>query len=638
MGRVGRAVLAVVMVGLVLLGLQGRRTVHDVADVAAPAPAPTGAGAAAADNSASRRADSAAAAVGAGDAFLLSPDGTLRVDAGPQPNCSIWIDRHNVKTGGTTMRNIMLAHQAAGRCLYWGYSPQHGNWIGLLKYLETQPLSASTLLRLCIELHFPVDYFAGSVPQLSRLRAALAPRGCRLTLSTRVREPFAFYWSYYKWAVMGRQLAAWQCERMMRAPADQTEPSAVRARVRGRRLLVRCEAAGPDEPVALARRWRWGRNFTDWASSAHDLQSQTLLRAGIGWCVDYPPYEGSEPLPACRHWNAFSEQDGKALRSALRAFDHVGDAAAVEEHALLVRARTGLPPARVTRAAPSAKHHAGWPGQPTPPAVTLAEACPDKAACRALVARIAPSDATLWSHFGGGRAAGAVEAALGPRARIDAAVARARREQRAEDALELAMTEYTSAPRRARARNGTECARRSARYKPHVRPALQGTRACRQVKLGAPSAGGTPCMPVPRAIAKLWQDDASPFGRAAHFAGKGVDYGAQPREMVAVPAAGAPGDPLVCHWRAFAAEHAELVREAELPAEPFVCTATAGAAARDGHASSGAAAPTAPAQLADEAHYQRAGEHAAEHADWRKVTRKVAALANSSCPASTASS
>lgn len=135
---------------------------------------------------------------------------------GPNGRCFVLIDRHNHKTGGTTMRDIMLQNARYGDCHYWGYGQDEPHWSAWLaeanKLLPTAGRApGGQPIRLCLEAHFPVfDFMTLRVPAIAALRdaarapAASAARGCSVVLTTRVREPVSFYLSFYKWDIAGR--------------------------------------------------------------------------------------------------------------------------------------------------------------------------------------------------------------------------------------------------------------------------------------------------------------------------------------------------------------------------------------------------------------------------------------------------
>ena len=124
----------------------------------------------------------------------------------PEPASRIIIDRHVHKTGGTTVRTIF--HNAAdnGECMYWGYSVQTRE---LRKVVEALRSDNATVrgTRLCVEQHM-ADDVAAEHAMLQELRASLGAAAVYQT--TRVREPLAYYLSYFKWAIVGNKLAAEQ--------------------------------------------------------------------------------------------------------------------------------------------------------------------------------------------------------------------------------------------------------------------------------------------------------------------------------------------------------------------------------------------------------------------------------------------
>jgi hypothetical protein len=92
--------------------------------------------------------------------------------------CLVVFDRHNHKTGGTTMRTLFQSLAATGRCYYWGYGPSENYWTGLMHVLENggRPLGGTKPLRMCMELHFRVPYWAQSVRAPRLWSAARRPR------------------------------------------------------------------------------------------------------------------------------------------------------------------------------------------------------------------------------------------------------------------------------------------------------------------------------------------------------------------------------------------------------------------------------------------------------------------------------
>lgn len=102
--------------------------------------------------------------------------------AEPEP-CVFLIDRHVHKNGGSTMRELFLANEARGECIYWGYSAYGFEWRSvkqsLLEYLHDRSGQAegggspAPTLRICAEVHYPAGGF--NVTELSELRSQLLP-------------------------------------------------------------------------------------------------------------------------------------------------------------------------------------------------------------------------------------------------------------------------------------------------------------------------------------------------------------------------------------------------------------------------------------------------------------------------------
>lgn len=145
----------------------------------------------------------------------------------PLPHCAILIDRHIQKNGGTSMRAILLENDYLDGWQYWGYGlnrmPQvaaaivaalssAGNTSGACNRMRRSPL------RLAAELHYNngLPGLAGSLLQhfgpgspLQRLVASSAAGClCKVVLVTRLREPVAFYNSFWRWTGMDRKQMA----------------------------------------------------------------------------------------------------------------------------------------------------------------------------------------------------------------------------------------------------------------------------------------------------------------------------------------------------------------------------------------------------------------------------------------------
>lgn len=136
-----------------------------------------------------------------------------RVAVSEPPRCFIWADRHVQKTGGTSLRDVFKIAESQGRCAFWGYHQYDAAWRKALDFLVRFMRSDSPFpLRLCIEIH--TERFSRGRRQLTRnlsrrrldvlheLRRA-APASCRIVTTTRVREPYSYYKSYFQWAVSG---------------------------------------------------------------------------------------------------------------------------------------------------------------------------------------------------------------------------------------------------------------------------------------------------------------------------------------------------------------------------------------------------------------------------------------------------
>ena len=126
----------------------------------------------------------------------------------------IWVDRHLHKNGGSTIREVMLRNEEAGRCVYYGYGQTREGWRRLIKaLLRTQGSGtneSSTPPSICIEAHASqasAEFTSHRVPDLLALRAHFGRIGApaRVVLTTRVREPLSYYMSFYRWRVAGMQ-------------------------------------------------------------------------------------------------------------------------------------------------------------------------------------------------------------------------------------------------------------------------------------------------------------------------------------------------------------------------------------------------------------------------------------------------
>lgn len=266
-------------------------------------------------------------------------------------SCFVLIDRHNHKTGGTTMREIFQTNEQYGDCVYWGYGQDEPHWSRFLR-------NATEVLRpgkrppgrvhLCLEAHFPVFRFMSDrVPRIARLREAVkGPGGCKVVLTTRVREPLSFYLSYFKWDIAGRQ--------------------------------QRGETA------------QYGKSFLEW--SPPNLQTNALQNA---FSTEFASRYYDNRFP--KRWQGFLDVRNETFEALLRAldeFDLVGTVEDFDSSLLLTNDLIGgaLPRLQYARTQPVHRHRS----EKLPP-LRSEEVCPDMAACRAHVRRIAPLDHHLYN-------------------------------------------------------------------------------------------------------------------------------------------------------------------------------------------------------------------------------------------------
>jgi len=283
----------------------------------------------------------------------------------PNGKCFVLIDRHNHKTGGTTMRDIMLQNARYGDCHYWGYGqdePHWSKWLteahNALPQIGLDPNAPP--LKLCLEAHFPVFGFMDTrVKKIAALRtAARAPMGssasgCTVLLTTRVREPLSFYLSYFKWDIAGRQ------------------------------------AKGETEV--------YGKSFLEWYPP--DLQSNAMWNA---FSTEFASrfYDNRYPH---RWLNALkmSNQTFAKLCAALDLFDIVGTVEQFDASLLLAndliggnQPGGGLSRIQYLRTQPVHRHR-----DVKLPPIKSEEICPDMAACAAHIRKIAPRDHLLYDRY-----------------------------------------------------------------------------------------------------------------------------------------------------------------------------------------------------------------------------------------------
>jgi len=100
-----------------------------------------------------------------------------------------------------------------------------------------------------------------------------------VVLATRVRDPLKFYLSYWKWTIMGKQMALADCR-------------ALRLKVAAGGAVGDLKKNFPPEhscnPYSKdgAYEARYGWNFLEWLALIPNLQSRLLLNAGASSCVE----------------------------------------------------------------------------------------------------------------------------------------------------------------------------------------------------------------------------------------------------------------------------------------------------------------------------------------------------------------
>ena len=174
-------------------------------------------------------------------------------------SCELVVDRHVPKNAGTTVRSmLMLNALKLKRCRFVGYDVS-STWRSVHRAgAAFNHVALGDLLRKlrpgtrwCVEAHIVADCFWRDLASLRTLR----PR-CRALVMVRVRQPLAWYQSYYSWTVLGKQRGREEgyganfSEWLAGAPNLQSRPALIqtltlararartRARTRSRALAV----------------------------------------------------------------------------------------------------------------------------------------------------------------------------------------------------------------------------------------------------------------------------------------------------------------------------------------------------------------------------------------------------------------
>ena len=142
--------------------------------------------------------------------------------------CAIVVDRHVPKNAGTSVRSMLQRNARAGACTFVGYDVS-STWRRAGGNGGFNHVAFGELLRRlrpgtrwCVEAHIVSDSFWADVARLHAM-----PR-TRALVMVRVREPYAWYTSYYEWQVLGKQRGRVSRERRRsnkRRPAQRESPA-----------------------------------------------------------------------------------------------------------------------------------------------------------------------------------------------------------------------------------------------------------------------------------------------------------------------------------------------------------------------------------------------------------------------------
>lgn len=305
----------------------------------------------------------------------------------------LWIDRHLHKNGGSTVREVMLRNEEAGRCVYYGYTQTHEGWRALMAELYSVKSSTPKLPALCIEAHASTassDWTSHRLPAVIELRARLAALTvpARIVLTTRVREPLSYYMSFYRWRIAGMQRA----NNTIRLSATRTVVNPL------------------------------GSGFLDWAPP--NLQATGLLHGDVELFAGlkaggFPGVRERGRRPHqywARHHN-FGKSDFERLLRVLSSYDVVAPLEHFDAALLLVSQLSGLPPLHAE------EHRVVVPGPQgvrRSAALSNADLCPDLTRCRGHVARTAPWDGKMYRHVRRAFAARLLAQPAGFAARLEA--------------------------------------------------------------------------------------------------------------------------------------------------------------------------------------------------------------------------
>ena len=259
----------------------------------------------------------------------------------------LWLDHHVHKNGGTSVRDMMRSAASEGGCVYWGY------WLGLgwEEALDLLREPANYGARLCLEEHFPAEEPTSVLERHAQLQdlkhsmndSSKPGRALRVLQTTRVREPLAYYISYFKWVIAGPQLA--------NAPG-------------------------------------FNKTFLEW--SVPNLQCNLFLHPRRSGALESGQYKiGAED----DEFSTFNETDLADLEAMLDDYDLVATTERFAHFAAVASRLTGLP-VRYRHRVPEQR---GLPPDAHP--LSDEEVCPDMDACREHVERLATLDRQLYERY-----------------------------------------------------------------------------------------------------------------------------------------------------------------------------------------------------------------------------------------------
>lgn len=264
-------------------------------------------------------------------------------------SCGLVLDRHIPKNAGTTVRTVLRASRDAGRCRFVGYDVSR-TWASKVGFSHQQlgELVAGELStprgHYCVEAHVVATEFWAELAALRRTPFAAA---CPVVVMVRVREPLAWYRSFYDWGVLGRQ----------------------RANVT-----------------------TYGANFTDWLP--RNMQSTNLLASGSQRMAVLAAVKPSPAEP-----RTLGEASWRKLMRGLAAVDIVAPMERLDESLVLLGRLAGfLTTTAYERIRPAPVRGPWQKVRPQLPIAPSAEQCASEALCRLAVAHAAPDDLQLYEH------------------------------------------------------------------------------------------------------------------------------------------------------------------------------------------------------------------------------------------------